>query len=103
MKVSRGDLSPEELRGLAAVMRTYAGGYARIVRGDDLRHGARRVFHDGAFPARMRVRVAANLLQRDGVRADLLDAFLRRALRADEIHHDAVRGLVRDAQALVRP
>jgi sulfite reductase beta subunit-like hemoprotein len=29
VKVSRGDLSPEELRGLAAVMRTYAGGYAR--------------------------------------------------------------------------
>ncbi|HEY4428434.1 MAG TPA: nitrite/sulfite reductase [Solirubrobacteraceae bacterium] len=29
VKVSRGDLSPEQLRGLAAVMRAYAGGYAR--------------------------------------------------------------------------
>ncbi|HEV3283640.1 MAG TPA: nitrite/sulfite reductase [Solirubrobacteraceae bacterium] len=28
-KVTRGDLTPEQLRGLAAVMRTYAGGYAR--------------------------------------------------------------------------
>jgi sulfite reductase beta subunit-like hemoprotein len=29
VKVTRGDLTPEQLRGLAAVMRTYAGGYAR--------------------------------------------------------------------------
>ncbi|HEX4188384.1 MAG TPA: nitrite/sulfite reductase [Solirubrobacteraceae bacterium] len=29
VKISRGDLTPEQLRGLAAVMRTYAGGYAR--------------------------------------------------------------------------
>jgi sulfite reductase beta subunit-like hemoprotein len=29
VKVKRGDLSPEQLRGLAAIMRSYAGGYAR--------------------------------------------------------------------------
>jgi sulfite reductase beta subunit-like hemoprotein len=29
VKVTRGDLSPEQFRGLAAVMRSYAGGYAR--------------------------------------------------------------------------
>jgi sulfite reductase beta subunit-like hemoprotein len=29
VKITRGDLTPEQLRGLAAVMRTYAGGYAR--------------------------------------------------------------------------
>jgi sulfite reductase beta subunit-like hemoprotein len=29
VKVTRGDLTPEQLRGLATVMRTYAGGYAR--------------------------------------------------------------------------
>jgi sulfite reductase beta subunit-like hemoprotein len=29
VKVTRGDLSPEQFRGLAAVMRDYAGGYAR--------------------------------------------------------------------------
>jgi sulfite reductase beta subunit-like hemoprotein len=29
VKVQRGDLSPEQLRGLAAIMRSYAGGYAR--------------------------------------------------------------------------
>jgi sulfite reductase beta subunit-like hemoprotein len=29
VKVTRGDLTPEQLRGLAAIMRTYAGGYAR--------------------------------------------------------------------------
>jgi sulfite reductase beta subunit-like hemoprotein len=29
VKVNRGDLSPEQLRGLAAIMRSYAGGYAR--------------------------------------------------------------------------
>jgi sulfite reductase beta subunit-like hemoprotein len=29
VKVTRGDLTPEELRGLAAIMRSYAGGYAR--------------------------------------------------------------------------
>jgi sulfite reductase beta subunit-like hemoprotein len=29
VKVSRGDLSPEQLRNMAAVMRSYAGGYAR--------------------------------------------------------------------------
>jgi sulfite reductase beta subunit-like hemoprotein len=28
-KVTRGDLTPEQLRGLAAIMRDYAGGYAR--------------------------------------------------------------------------
>jgi sulfite reductase beta subunit-like hemoprotein len=28
-KVTRGDLSPEQLRGLAAIMREYSGGYAR--------------------------------------------------------------------------
>jgi len=28
-KVTRGDLTPEQFRGLAAVMRSYAGGYAR--------------------------------------------------------------------------
>jgi sulfite reductase (ferredoxin) len=28
-KVTRGDLSPEQFRGLARIMRTYAGGYAR--------------------------------------------------------------------------
>jgi sulfite reductase beta subunit-like hemoprotein len=28
-KVTRGDLEPEQLRGLAAIMRQYAGGYAR--------------------------------------------------------------------------
>ncbi len=29
VKVTRGDLFPEQFRGLAAIMRTYAGGYAR--------------------------------------------------------------------------
>jgi sulfite reductase beta subunit-like hemoprotein len=29
VKVTRGDLSPEQFRGLAAIMRSYAGGYAR--------------------------------------------------------------------------
>jgi sulfite reductase beta subunit-like hemoprotein len=29
VKVTRGDLTPEQFRGLAAVMRAYAGGYAR--------------------------------------------------------------------------
>jgi sulfite reductase beta subunit-like hemoprotein len=29
VKVTRGDLTPEQFRGLAAIMRTYAGGYAR--------------------------------------------------------------------------
>ncbi|HYM55626.1 MAG TPA: nitrite/sulfite reductase [Solirubrobacteraceae bacterium] len=29
VKVIRGDLSPEQFRGLAAIMRSYAGGYAR--------------------------------------------------------------------------
>jgi sulfite reductase beta subunit-like hemoprotein len=29
VRVTRGDLTPEQLRGLATVMRTYAGGYAR--------------------------------------------------------------------------
>ncbi len=29
VKVTRGDLTPEQLRGLAAIMRAYAGGYAR--------------------------------------------------------------------------
>jgi sulfite reductase beta subunit-like hemoprotein len=29
VKVRRGDLEPEQLRGLAAIMRSYAGGYAR--------------------------------------------------------------------------
>jgi sulfite reductase (ferredoxin) len=29
VKVTRGDLTPEQFRGLAQVMRTYAGGYAR--------------------------------------------------------------------------
>jgi len=29
VKVTRGDLTPEQLRGLAAIMRSYAGGYAR--------------------------------------------------------------------------
>jgi len=29
VKVTRGDLTPEQLRGLAEIMRTYAGGYAR--------------------------------------------------------------------------
>jgi sulfite reductase beta subunit-like hemoprotein len=29
VKVTRGDLTPEQFRGLAAVMRSYAGGYAR--------------------------------------------------------------------------
>ena len=28
-KVTRGDLTPEQFRGLAAIMRDYAGGYAR--------------------------------------------------------------------------
>jgi sulfite reductase (ferredoxin) len=30
MKVTRGDLTPEQLRGLADITRTYAGGYARV-------------------------------------------------------------------------
>ena len=29
VKITRGDLSPEQFRGLAAIMRRYAGGYAR--------------------------------------------------------------------------
>jgi len=29
VKITRGDLTPEQLRGLAAIMRSYAGGYAR--------------------------------------------------------------------------
>jgi len=29
VKVTRGDLAPEQFRGLAEIMRTYAGGYAR--------------------------------------------------------------------------
>jgi sulfite reductase (ferredoxin) len=29
VKVTRGDLTPEQFRGLASIMRTYAGGYAR--------------------------------------------------------------------------
>jgi sulfite reductase beta subunit-like hemoprotein len=29
VKITRGDLSPEQFRGLAEIMRTYAGGYAR--------------------------------------------------------------------------
>ena len=29
VKVTRGDLTPEQFRGLAQIMRTYAGGYAR--------------------------------------------------------------------------
>jgi sulfite reductase beta subunit-like hemoprotein len=29
VKVTRGDLTPEQFRGLAAIMRSYAGGYAR--------------------------------------------------------------------------
>ncbi len=29
VKVTRGDLAPEQFRGLAAIMRSYAGGYAR--------------------------------------------------------------------------
>ena len=29
VKVTRGDLTPEQLRGLAAIMRSYSGGYAR--------------------------------------------------------------------------
>ena len=29
MKVTRGDLSPEQFRGLAAIMREFSGGYAR--------------------------------------------------------------------------
>src|SRR2546430_14080904 len=29
VKVTRGDLTPEQLRGLASIMRTYAGGHAR--------------------------------------------------------------------------
>jgi sulfite reductase beta subunit-like hemoprotein len=29
VKVTRGDLTPEQLRGLASIMRTYSGGYAR--------------------------------------------------------------------------
>ena len=29
VKVTRGDLTPEQFRGLAEIMRTYAGGYAR--------------------------------------------------------------------------
>ena len=29
VKITRGDLSPEQFRGLAAIMRDYAGGYAR--------------------------------------------------------------------------
>src|SRR5205085_661937 len=29
VKVTRGDLTPDQLRGLAAIMRSYAGGYAR--------------------------------------------------------------------------
>ncbi len=30
IKVTRGDLSPEQFRGLAAIMREYSGGYARV-------------------------------------------------------------------------
>jgi sulfite reductase beta subunit-like hemoprotein len=30
VKVTRGDLTPEQFRGLAALMRAYAGGYARV-------------------------------------------------------------------------
>jgi sulfite reductase (ferredoxin) len=30
VKVTRGDLSPEQFRGLAAIMRDYSGGYARV-------------------------------------------------------------------------
>ncbi|HWW90521.1 MAG TPA: nitrite/sulfite reductase [Solirubrobacteraceae bacterium] len=30
VKVTRGDLTPEQLRGLADITRTYAGGYARV-------------------------------------------------------------------------
>ncbi len=29
VKVTRGDLSPEQFRGLAAIMREFSGGYAR--------------------------------------------------------------------------
>ena len=29
MKVTRGDLTPEQLRGLGQIMRDYSGGYAR--------------------------------------------------------------------------
>src|SRR5207248_8017711 len=29
VKVTRGDLTPEQLRGLAAIMRDFTGGYAR--------------------------------------------------------------------------
>ena len=29
MKIERGDLTPEQFRGLAAIMREYTGGYAR--------------------------------------------------------------------------
>ena len=29
MKITRGDLTPEQFRGLAALMRDHTGGYAR--------------------------------------------------------------------------
>src|SRR5918999_4678355 len=34
--VTRGDLSPEQFRGLAAIMRDYSGGYARTTVGQNL-------------------------------------------------------------------
>ena len=37
VKVTRGDLTPEQFRGLAQIMRTYAGGYARTTRAAELR------------------------------------------------------------------
>jgi sulfite reductase beta subunit-like hemoprotein len=36
VKVTRGDLSPEQFRGLAAVMREFSGGYARTTVGQNL-------------------------------------------------------------------
>src|SRR3712207_8282610 len=34
--VTRGDLSPEQFRGLAQIMREYSGGYARTTVGQNL-------------------------------------------------------------------
>ncbi|MES4791973.1 MAG: hypothetical protein C4321_02370 [Chloroflexota bacterium] len=36
MKVARGDLRPEQFRGLAAIMREYTGGYARTTIGQNV-------------------------------------------------------------------
>ncbi len=59
------------------------GGDCRIAERDDFPHGTRRVRRRLLFPA-VSFDVASDLLQRDGMRANLADRRLARAGRADQ-------------------